>query len=82
VVWFWLTTMPVIYTIAAVVGAVITPVLAGSVNHQGALPLLAWGILGANMAALTIAMLRLLISGGLDRPDGFGFLHTRRRYER
>jgi hypothetical protein len=40
-----------IYVITANVGAGITSALAGSVSDHGAVSLLAWGILGANMAS-------------------------------
>jgi hypothetical protein len=61
-------TMLIIYAITANLGAG-TSALAGSVGHKGALSLLAWGVLGANMAVLTAAMLRLLGSVSLDNLD-------------
>jgi hypothetical protein len=63
--------MLAIYTITANVGAVVTSALAGSAGQEGAISLLAFGVLGANMAVLTAAMLRLLYSASSDGPDGF-----------
>jgi hypothetical protein len=63
--------MVAIYTITANVGAVVTSALAGSAGQEGALSLLAFGVLGANMAVLTAAMLRLLYLASSDGPDWF-----------
>jgi hypothetical protein len=54
--------MLVIYAITAIIGTVVTSILVGSASHQSTLSLLVWGILGANIAALIVAMLRLLLS--------------------
>ena len=69
--------MLILYLITALVGTIATSALAGLLGTQGALSLLAWGILGANMVAVTVAMLRLLCSASLDSPAGF--LHTSER---
>jgi hypothetical protein len=69
--------MLILYLITAIVGTIATSALAGLLGAQGALSLLAWGILGANMAAVTVAMLRLLLLASLDSPAGF--LHTSER---
>jgi putative transposase len=54
--------------ITAIVGTIATSALAGLLGAQGALSLLAWGILGANMAAVTVAMLRLLFLASFGQP--------------
>jgi hypothetical protein len=56
--------MAAIYAFTALVGAMITSALARSVGqHEDALCLLAWGMLGGNMAILPI-IIRLLYSEG------------------
>jgi hypothetical protein len=65
-------TMLIIYAITANLGAG-TSALAGSAGQESALALLAFGVLGANMAVLTAAMLRLMLrllgSVSLDNLD-------------
>jgi hypothetical protein len=68
--------MLTIYAITANVGAVITSALAGSVGHEGALSLLAWEVLGANMAALTAAISACCTQRVWMAPTGFGTRET------
>jgi hypothetical protein len=57
----------VIYALAGLGGAVAAFTLARSLGHQGALSLLAWGLLGANVAVMTIAVIVVMLR--LSRRD-------------
>ncbi len=61
--------MVAIYALIALVVAMITSALTGLLGTQDALSVLLWGIAGANVAILSLAMC-MLCSVDADSPDG------------